>query len=118
MEQLNKKGFTGVQKLRMGSHFRDFSKEKCHLTQPGNWTGRLIFSCLKSDVNRCPDGSTVVVRWKYVVGWQPDRSLMSISGPAKLRHQAVFRRYSGRWSRRSEEARAISDLSLTSLPFA
>ncbi|KAL0916384.1 hypothetical protein M5K25_013890 [Dendrobium thyrsiflorum] len=71
----------------------------------------------KSGVSRWSDGS-MVVRWKSAINRWSAGSTVSGGGPTELRRQEVVWRYSGQWSRRSEEARAISDLSLTSLPLA
>ncbi|KAL0925907.1 hypothetical protein M5K25_004283 [Dendrobium thyrsiflorum] len=60
----------------------------------------------------------LVVRRKSDVSRWSGGTPTSVSGPEEVQRRAVVRRYSGRWLRRSEEARAISDLSLTSLPLA
>ncbi|KAL0910968.1 hypothetical protein M5K25_019067 [Dendrobium thyrsiflorum] len=68
-------------------------------------------------VVRRKSGCHLVVRRKYGIRRWSDGSTASGGGPAELQRQAMVRRYSGQWSR-SVEARAISDLSLTSLPMA
>ncbi|KAL0919750.1 hypothetical protein M5K25_011868 [Dendrobium thyrsiflorum] len=76
-------------------------------------------------VVRRHSGSQVVVRRNFGIrrwsggtpasGGGPAELRASSGGPAELRRQAVVQRNSGQWSRRSKEARTISDLSLVSL---